>query len=291
MAASTVQGSPEESWEKYAIELLHKRLAKLMSASSEPIRDHYEETLLPEFKRQFIGEIKNYDRRSSLAIWLGNFIKSFVAAKLSIIVKGRQVIDEELVRLAKTGFEPALPELMERYSEIIDKTVSAIVWTNHKCPPSQDQRTFVEDIASEVKLQVVRHFPTYQFESSFKSWVHSICEHETENARRKIQGQGHVERRYVSFEELCQEPHAFVIRNEKHVDILHKIFEIHVGQCERARKSLNALYLRFFDGYDSEEVAAKVDLTIGSLHQLYSDDYEALRQISIDKFGFTGTDL
>jgi RNA polymerase sigma factor (sigma-70 family) len=291
MAASTIQGAPEESWEKYAVELLHERLAKLMSASSEPIRDHYEETLLPEFKRRYIEEIKNYDRRNSLAIWLGDFIKNFLAAKLGNVVKGRQVIDEELVRLANAGFELALAELMARYSQIIDKTVSAIVWKNHKCPPSQDQRTFVEDVASEVKLQVVRNFPTYQFESSFKSWVHSICENESENARRKIQGQGHVERHYVSLEELLQEPYAFVIRNEEHVDILHKIFEIHVGQGERARKSLNALYLRFFDGYDSEEVAAKVGLTVGSLHQLYSDDYEALRQISIDKFGFTGTDL
>ena len=42
---------------------------------------------------------------------------------------------------------------------------------------------------------------------------------------------------------------------------------------------------------DVEEIAVRLNTTKGYVHKMFSHDYRALRRISIDGFGFSGTDL
>jgi DNA-directed RNA polymerase specialized sigma24 family protein len=295
MTTSPQFESPQDNLTEAQIDLAGRILGSVLERyfdwAPSQINAHYRQTLFPELKQQLPTRISNY--KLDVNRWLfevERFTTKFVEEKFSNLIHDGDFVDDELVRLANGGIGWALDHLMERYSMLVRKIVSGIVFARSKCPPSQDRGEFVNDVISRVNLRIIEKLHTYRFEAPFQAWVGVIAAHEAENERIETDGEAQAgPRRYISWEDY--ERHAPVIGNEEHVDILNRIIAIYRNKDERSADCVAALYLKHYQGYKTKDVAVRIGLTVDSLFQLYSHDYRELRKLCLDKFGFSGTDL
>ena len=199
--------------------------------------------------------------------------------------------DEELVRLYRAGFPKCKTLLLERYNIILRQLVPSIVYAKGICQESEDTVELIKDIAQETSLKLLAGLDTYRFESSFRTWVGTICENEAKTRQRKWDGRSKEgKRKYVSFEDMKYEPEASIPNEDRRV-VLRKIIDKHRKQGPRAEKSSNAIEWRYFEGIETAAIAQRLQTTVAYVHQLFSHDYPELRRIALDDFGLSGTDL
>jgi RNA polymerase sigma factor (sigma-70 family) len=243
--------------------------------------------------------------------WLEQLVKEVVAEEIPKLINNKgELRDEELVQLATLGtiqilkagrvktIEPHSPtneaardQLMERYSPKIKNLVAGIVNKHGLCPPSQDVPTYIEDTAQNVCLKITANLKSYGYEQPFKHWVAAICTNEAFAGRRDAVGRAELPRVFVTWEDFLQQAPSPVIRDTEHRDILKKAIDEYIGQGGRAKKSWDAIRLKYFEDLDVEEIAVRLNTTEGYVYKMSSHDYRKLRRISIDGFGFSGTDL
>jgi DNA-directed RNA polymerase specialized sigma24 family protein len=140
-------------------------------------------------------------------------------------------------------------------------------------------------------LKIMASLESYRFEQPFEHWVASICNNESFAGRREVVGRAELPRVFVTWKELLQQAPSPVIRDTEHRDILKKAIDVYIGQGKRAKKSWEAIRLYWFEELDVEEIAVRLNTTEGYVYKMFSHDYPKLRGISIDDFGFSGTDL
>jgi len=285
-----VMSERKRLWETYKAIAISK-LQEALPAAARQFETYYTELLLKFVTFDSFPEGRTAEQ---LEEWLNTDIEKVVATEIPKLTNDKgELIDEELVRLATSGatHEAASVQLMERYSPKIKDLVAGIVYKHGLCPPSQDVPSFIGDTAQNVCHKIIAKLESYRFEQPFEHWVAKICTNEALVGQRDDVGRGPLPRVFVTWEEFLQQAPSPIIRDTEHRDILKKIRDIYIEQGGRAKKSWDAIRLYWFEDLDVEEVAVRLNTTEGYVYKMFSHDYPKLRGISIDDFGFSGTDL
>jgi DNA-directed RNA polymerase specialized sigma24 family protein len=281
-------------WEAHKADVI-SNLQEALPAAARQFETHYTEFFLSKFvSRWFNYWFPEGRSTDQLEEWLKHLLKEVVATEIPKLVNDKgELRDEELVRLYRAGFPNCKTLLLERYQTKLRQLTPAIVHSKALCPESEDPDQFDKDVAQDVAVKLLTKVDSYRFESSFATWVSSICENEAKTRRDKLIGRSEKgKRKYVSFDELLEQSATPpVIKNLVHRDILHKVFAKHRTQGTRAAKSTDAVELRHFGKMDSEHIAERLQTTLAYLYQLFSHDYRELRRICLEDFGISGTDL
>ena len=279
----------------FARAIVISNLQKALPACARQFEADYTEFFLLKFVfRKFDAGSPEGRWADELEEWLEQLVKEVAATEIPKLINDKgELIDEELVRLATSGatHEAASVQLMERYSPKIKDLVAGIVYKHGLCPPSQDVPSFIGDTAQNVCHKIIAKLESYRFEQPFEHWVAKICTNEALVGQRDDVGRGPLPRVFVTWEEFLQQAPSPIIRDTEHRDILKKIRDIYIEQGGRAKKSWDAIRLYWFEDLDVEEAAVRLNTTEGYVYKMFSHDYPKLRGISIDDFGFSGTDL
>jgi hypothetical protein len=126
-------------------------LQKALPACARQFEADYTEFFLVKFVfRKFDAGFPEGRSADEFEEWLKQLVKEVAAEEIPKLINDKgELIDEELVRLATSGYEAASVqlmagheaasvELMARYSPKIKKIVAGIVHKHGLCPPSQD---------------------------------------------------------------------------------------------------------------------------------------------------------
>lgn len=182
--------------------------------------------------------------------------------------------DADVVRLAQLGREPAFRELVRRYERPVFSLVYRMV---------RDRET-AEDLAQDAFVKVLNHIDRYSPEFKFSSWLFKIANNVAIDHLRKkrldtisIDGSPHAETA------TDIEASAFEIAAEQE-NALDEITARELGTAiERAIGTLRPEYracimLRHVEGRSYEEIAATLDLPLGTVKTYIHRARHELRQ-------------
>lgn len=285
MAEPASQFSRETLWEEnlqWTRDLLERNLPAVVRSIIPAQQERILEIVLAQRKSIFLDWSPDQmppDPRTLIR----ELVASLVTERNLIPLLG----DYQLVHLFLAGCSHAGNVLALRYLPMIRKTVGSVVRAHGLCPFS-DVDAFVEDITSIMALKLVTKLHTYRFKQPLEHWINSICKKAAiSEARRETGRSKKGPRQYVSFLELMAKPVRTV--NPEHRDILQRIIDYHSKRG--GKKSILAIQLSCVEGLTAKEIAKRLAKTPASVNQLISRDYARLREISINEFGFTGTDI
>jgi len=164
----------------------------------------YYANTLPQrvFARVRAAPLENH-RPKDLHEWLTNYTREVLETEFTN--DAGELRDEELVRLYRAGYENCRTILLERCAAKLHQLVPRIIRGRSIpiCPLSEDPVEFAKDVAQEVSLKLLTELDTFDFRSSFTTWLGKICENEAYTKRRKLLGRSPKgERNYVSIEGL-----------------------------------------------------------------------------------------
>jgi RNA polymerase sigma-70 factor, ECF subfamily len=163
------------------------------------------------------------------------------------------VDDFALVREVRQGSEAAFRALVERYQ---DRVVSLV----HRFLGDQDES---EDVAQEVFLKVHRKLDTFQFESSFYTWLYRIAVNAAQDRVKRRRRQ-----RAASLEDL---PPVFASTASDAGPTDRVVLADEVAAAVRAKveelppKYKAVIVLREFEGHTYEEISAILACSIGTV--------------------------
>lgn len=263
----------------------------LLPSAAQEFQAHY----VPILLEQVLTRIGNRrDTRSSSPEWLKATTEWLIEPSIrKLTYDDGELRDEELVMLFRAGNEKCRTMLLERYATKLHQLVPRIVYAKNICPESEDPTEFAKDIAQQVSVKLLQQLDSYRFESSFETWVGTICENEANTKQRAILGRSKQgTRKYLSFDELKEKSATPpVLEDLARREILHKVLGKHRLQGPRALKSTKAIELRHFDGMETTAIAEALRTSRAYVDQLFSHDYPQLRKILVEDFGLSGTDL
>jgi RNA polymerase sigma-70 factor, ECF subfamily len=169
--------------------------------------------------------------------------------------------DAEVVVLAQQGREPAFRELIRRYERPVFSLIYRMVRDN----------TVAEDLAQDTFIKVLNHLDKYRPEFKFSSWLFKIANNVAIDHLRKRQldtvsmdGSPHAmtaaEADASSFElaDQAESPLDELASRE-----LGAIIEQAIGSLRPEYR--NCIMLRHVEGRSYEEIAATLDLPLGTV--------------------------
>jgi RNA polymerase sigma-70 factor (ECF subfamily) len=169
--------------------------------------------------------------------------------------------DADVVRLAQQGREPAYRELVRRYERPVFSLVYRMV----------RDRELAEDLAQDTFVKVLNHIDRYSPEFKFSSWIFKIANNVAID---------HLRRRRLDTISMDGSPHAATA-----ADVEASAFDLEADQ-ENALDELEArelgsaieqaiarlrpeyrscIMLRHVEGRSYEEIAATLDLPLGTV--------------------------
>ncbi len=187
--------------------------------------------------------------------------------------------DAEIVALARQGRDRAFRELVRRYERPVFSLIFRMV----------RDREAAEDLAQDSFVKVLNHLDRYRPEFKFSSWIFKIANNVAIDHLRKrqldtvsIDGSPHAasiaEAAASSFDLTAQQESALEEMEAKEIG----------GAIERAIASLRPEYrscimLRHVEGRSYEEIAATLDLPLGTvktyIHRARNELRQALQDI------------
>ncbi len=169
--------------------------------------------------------------------------------------------DADVVVLAQQGREPAFRELIRRYERPVFSLIYRMVRDN----------TVAEDLAQDTFIKVLNHLDKYRPEFKFSSWLFKIANNVAIDHLRKRQlntvsmdGSPHAataaEAESSSFElaDPAESPLDELASRE-----LGAIIEQAIGSLRPEYR--NCIMLRHVEGRSYEEIAATLDLPLGTV--------------------------
>ncbi len=173
----------------------------------------------------------------------------------------RNLPDADVAALAKEGREPAFRELVRRYERPVFSLIFRMV----------RDRELAEDLAQDSFIKVLNNIDRYRPEFKLSSWLFKIANNVTID---------HLRRRQLATVSLDGSPHAATAAEAQATSLdvesrgqsaLEAIESRELGSAiERAIASLRPEYrscilLRHVEGRSYEEIAATLDLPLGTV--------------------------
>jgi RNA polymerase sigma-70 factor (ECF subfamily) len=191
----------------------------------------------------------------------------------------RNLPDADVAALAKEGREPAFRELVRRYERPVFSLIFRMV---------RDRET-AEDLAQDTFIKVLNNIDRYRSEFKLSSWLFKIANNVTID---------HLRRRQLATVSLDGSPHAATAAEAQATSLdvesrgqsaLEAIESRELGSAiERAIGKLRPEYrscilLRHVEGRSYEEIAATLDLPLGTvktyIHRARHELREALEDL------------
>jgi RNA polymerase sigma-70 factor, ECF subfamily len=187
--------------------------------------------------------------------------------------------DADVVVLAQQGREPAFRELIRRYERPVFSLIYRMVRDS----------TISEDLAQDAFIKVLNHLDKYRPEFKFSSWLFKIANNVAiDHLRRRqldtisIDGSPHamtateVEATSFDLADQAESPLDELASRE-----LGAIIEQAIGQLRPEYR--NCIMLRHVEGRSYEEIAATLDLPLGTvktyIHRARQQLRESLEQL------------
>lgn len=173
----------------------------------------------------------------------------------------RELVDQDVVRLAALGHEAAYRELIRRYERPVFSLIYRMV----------RDRELAEDLAQETFIKVLNAIDSYRPEYKFSSWIFKIANNAAIDQLR---------RRSLDTLSLDGSPHAqdaeaieattLQVSDGRESQLDEVANRELGGQIERAIAQLrpeyrNCILLRHVDGRPYEEIAEILDLPLGTV--------------------------
>ncbi|HXT49208.1 MAG TPA: sigma-70 family RNA polymerase sigma factor [Gemmatimonadaceae bacterium] len=173
----------------------------------------------------------------------------------------RNLPDADVAALAKEGREPAFRELVRRYERPVFSLIFRMV---------RDRET-AEDLAQDTFIKVLNNIDRYRSEFKLSSWLFKIANNVTID---------HLRRRQLATVSLDGSPHAQTVaeaqatsldvesRGESALEAMESrelgsAIERAIGQLRPEYRS--CILLRHVEGRSYEEIAATLDLPLGTV--------------------------
>ena len=187
--------------------------------------------------------------------------------------------DAEVVVLAQQGREPAFRELIRRYERPVFSLIYRMV----------RESTVAEDLAQDTFIKVLNHLDKYRPEFKFSSWLFKIANNVAID---------HLRRRQLNTVSMDGSPHAssaaeaestsFELADQAESPLdelasreLGAIIEQAIGSLRPEYR--NCIMLRHVEGRSYEEIAATLDLPLGTvktyIHRARHQLREALERL------------
>lgn len=177
--------------------------------------------------------------------------------KRAVRVPWSEVSDESLIELLVQGESNAFTEILTRYR---DKVYQFARWS----ADSDEQEA--EDITQEVFLQVFRSARSYRGESKFRTWLYSLTRNVCRQhaAKRKVRRLSPADLSYNDEERLQEIPDSSPspldqMEGKERQRLLRDAVE-RLGTIHRS-----VLLLRDWEGLSYEEIAAVLDIPVGTV--------------------------
>jgi RNA polymerase sigma-70 factor (ECF subfamily) len=191
----------------------------------------------------------------------------------------RNLPDADVAALAKEGREPAFRELVRRYERPVFSLIFRMV---------RDRET-AEDLAQDTFIKVLNNIDRYRPEFKLSSWLFKIANNVTID---------HLRRRQLATVSLDGSPHAQTAaeaqatsldvesRGESALEAIESrelgtAIELAIGKLRHDYRS--CIHLRHVDGRSYEEIAATLDLPLGTvktyIHRARHELREALENL------------
>lgn len=169
--------------------------------------------------------------------------------------------DADVVQLAQQGRDAAFRELVRRYERPVFALVFRMV---------RDRET-AEDLAQDAFIKVLNHIDRYRPEFKFSSWLFKIANNVAIDHLRKrqldtisIDGSPHAasaaEIEATSFDVVSRQENAL---EEMEAKELGGAIEVAIGRLRPEYRS--CIMLRHVEGRSYEEIAATLDLPLGTV--------------------------
>lgn len=182
--------------------------------------------------------------------------------------------DAEIVRLANEGREAAFRELVRRY----ERPVFALVYRMVR------NRETAEDLTQDTFVKVLNHIDRYSPDFKFSSWLFKIAHNLTIDAlrRKQLETVSLDGSAYAETEDAAQETTLDVASDQE--SPLEEVEARELGSAiERAIGALRPEYrscvlLRHVEGRSYEEIAATLDLPLGTVKTYIHRGRQELRR-------------
>jgi RNA polymerase sigma-70 factor (ECF subfamily) len=186
--------------------------------------------------------------------------------------------DADVVALAQQGREPAYRELLRRYERPVFSLVFRMV----------RDRTVAEDLAQDTFIKILNHIDRYRPEFKFSSWLFKIANNVAID---------HLRKRQLDTISMDGSPHAATAAEieatrfdlaDKTESALEEMEAKELGSAiERAVAQLRPEYrscilLRHVEGRSYEEIAATLDLPLGTVKTFIHRARHQLRELLSD---------
>lgn len=183
--------------------------------------------------------------------------------------------DADVVALAQKGREAAYRELLRRYERPVFSLVFRMV----------RDRTLAEDLAQDTFIKVLNHIDRYRPEFKFSSWLFKIANNVAID---------HLRRRQLDTVSIEGSPHAATAAEVEATSIeiadpgesaldemeakeLGSIIEHAIGQLRPEYRA--CILLRHVEGRSYEEIAATLDLPLGTVKTFIHRARHELREL------------
>ena len=176
-------------------------------------------------------------------------------------VDWRELVDQDVVRLAALGHEAAYRELIRRYERPVFSLIYRMV----------RDRELAEDLAQETFIKVLNAIDSYRPEYKFSSWIFKIANNAAiDQLRRRsldtlsLDGSPHAESAEAIEATTLQvgdgrESQLDEVANRE----LGAMIEEAIGQLRPEYR--NCILLRHVEGRPYEEIAEMLDLPLGTV--------------------------
>lgn len=176
-------------------------------------------------------------------------------------VDWRELVDQDVVRLAALGHETAYRELIRRYERPVFSLIYRMV----------RDRELAEDLAQETFIKVLNAIDSYRPEYKFSSWIFKIANNAAiDQLRRRsldtlsLDGSPHAESAEAIEATTLQvgdgrESQLDEVANRE----LGAMIEEAIGQLRPEYR--NCILLRHVEGRPYEEIAEMLDLPLGTV--------------------------
>lgn len=150
------------------------------------------------------------------------------------------------------------------------------------------------DLAQAVLLKVARRISTFRGESRFTTWIHSITANE---ARNHLTARGRHDRRVIAMEDMSrrdgEEPGELPLPAEgpnprSQAAGEEMMRHLHEALAELPAEFRAPLVLHQVEGLPYEEIAAALDVPIGTIKSRISRARRELRRLMADHLGSGG---
>lgn len=168
-----------------------------------------------------------------------------------------------------TGDKQAFLIIYRQLNEQIYQTVYFLCTNKHD----------VDDIVSEVYMELFKSLGRYDYRSPFQAWLHGLIVRQVSNWSRKVWRKFRLFQRYklLELEPATIQLEEQLLKNESNEELSSLVEHL-------SFKLKTVIVLRYYHDYSYEEIASILDIPLGTVKSRHHQAIQKLRQYAKKRF-------